>query len=60
LSDVDLLMKKVYDISMNDRQCQPCHPGRSEESYRHSPQLAQYVREYNTGTEIKRMTGAGE
>lgn len=53
MSDVDLLMKKVYDISMNDRQCQPCHPGRSEESYRHSLQLAQYVREYNTGTDRK-------
>ena len=53
MSDVDLLMKKVYDISMNDRQCQPWHPGRSEESYRHSLQLAQYVREYHTGTDRK-------
>ena len=54
MSDVDLLMKKVYDISMNDRQCQPCHPGRSEESNRHSLQLAQqYVRKYHTGTDRK-------
>ena len=53
MSDVDLLIKKVYDMSMNDKQCQPCHPVRSEESYRHSLQLAQYVREYNTGTDRK-------
>ena len=54
MSDVDLLMKTVYDISMNDKQCQPCHPARGEESCRHPLQLAQsYVRQYNTGTDRK-------
>lgn len=57
MSDVDLRMKKVYDISMNDRQCQPCHLGRSEESYRHSLQWGTIVRQgvsYRHGQEIKK------